>query len=333
MVKRDTMKRNVLVTGGAGYIGSHTVRELIRNGNNVVVCDDLSNGHESMVAGIEYVNGDIGNYDLIKKILVDKKIDVVVHFAAYACVGESVSDPKKYYANNVVNGMSLLDAIVDSGVKKIVFSSSCATYGIPLKVPINETEKQLPINPYGWTKLMFEQIMKDYDNAYGLKSVCLRYFNAAGADVVGDIGEKHDPETHVIPLLLQTAMGLRDSFSVFGTDYDTKDGSCVRDYVHVTDLADAHMKAIDHLFNKNKSDQFNLGTGDGVTVLELIDAVERITGIKLKIKKEGRRAGDPDELVADNTKARTVLGWVPVHSSIDNIVKTAWIWHNGAGKQ
>jgi len=325
--------RNVLVTGGAGYIGSHTVRELIANGNNVIVYDDLSCGHKFAVAGINHINGDIGDYNLMKKTLVDNKIDVVVHFAAATLVGESVSNPKKYYENNIVKGMSLLDAIIDSGVKKIVFSSSCATYGTPLKVPIDESEKQLPINPYGWTKLMFEQIMKDYDNAYGLKSVCLRYFNAAGADIKGDIGEKHIPETHVIPLLLHTAMGLREGFSVLGTDYDTKDGSCVRDYVHVTDLASAHMKAIDYLFEKNKSDQFNLGTGDGVTVLELIDSVERITGIKLNIKKEGRRAGDPAKLVADNTKARTVLEWTPIHSSIDNIVKTAWIWHTGAGRQ
>jgi UDP-glucose-4-epimerase len=325
--------RNVLVTGGAGYIGSHTVRELIANGNNVIVYDDLSCGHKFAVSGVNHINGDIGDYDLMKKTLIDNKIDVVVHFAAVTLVGESVSNPKKYYENNIVKGMSLLDAVIDSDVKKIVFSSSCATYGTPTKVPIDESEKQIPINPYGWTKLMFEQIMKDYDSAYGLKSVCLRYFNAAGADVKGDIGEKHAPETHVIPLLLQTAMGLRESFSVFGTDYNTKDGSCVRDYVHVTDLASAHMKAIDYLFNNNKSDQFNLGTGDGVTVLELIDSVERITGVKLNIKKEGRRAGDPAKLVADTTKASTALGWTPVHSSIDNIVKTAWVWHIGLGHQ
>ena len=209
-----------------------------------------------------------------------------------------------------------------------MFSSSCATYGIPERIPISENDNQWPVNPYGWTKLMFEQIMKDYDNAYGLKFISLRYFNAAGADADGSIGEMHEPETHLIPILLQNASGIRNKFSVFGTDYETRDGSCIRDYIHVTDLADAHIKAIEYLFTNEKSDFFNLGTGEGTTVLELIDTVERITGKRLHVSLEDRRHGDPDVLIADNSKAKAVLGWNPIHSSIDNIIKTAWNWHN-----
>ena len=321
-------KKKILVAGGAGYIGSHTVKELVKRGYEVTVLDNLSNGHMTSLEGVKYINGDIGDYTVVKGILESEEIDAVINFAALAYVGESVSNPRRYYDNNVVRGKALLDAVVDSGVKKIVFSSSCATYGIPEKVPISEGEKQRPVNPYGWTKLMFEQMMKDYDQAYGLKYISLRYFNAAGADADGTIGEEHDPETHVIPILLQNALGLRKQFSVFGTDYDTRDGSCIRDYIHVTNLADAHIRAIEYLFGKGNSDCFNLGTGDGITVLELIDAVQRITGRKLNVSLEGRRPGDPDVLVADNTKARSVLGWSPVHSSIDNIIETAWKWHS-----
>jgi UDP-glucose 4-epimerase len=322
-------KKKILVAGGAGYIGSHTVKELVKRDYKVTVLDNLSNGHMTSLEGVKYVNGDIGDYAGVKGILESEEIDAVINFAALAYVGESVSNPRRYYDNNVVRGKALLDAVVDSGVKKIVFSSSCATYGIPEKVPISEGEKQRPVNPYGWTKLMFEQMMKDYDQAYGLKYISLRYFNAAGADADGTIGEEHDPETHVIPILLQNTLGLRKQFSVFGTDYDTRDGSCIRDYIHVTDLADAHIRAIEYLFERETSDCFNLGTGDGITVLELIDAVQRITGRKLNVSLEGRRPGDPDVLVADNSKARSVLGWSPVHSSIDNIIETAWKWHSG----
>lgn len=329
MNKCRESKKKILVAGGAGYIGSHTVKELVKRRYEVTVLDNLSNGHMTSLEGVKYVNGDIGDYAGVKGILESGEIDAVINFAALAYVGESVSNPRKYYDNNVVKGKALLDAVVDSGVKKIVFSSSCATYGIPKKVPISEDEKQHPVNPYGWTKLMFEQMMKDYDRAYGLKYISLRYFNAAGADADGTIGEEHDPETHVIPILLQNALGLRDRFSVFGTDYDTRDGSCIRDYIHVTDLADAHIRAIEYLFEKETSDCFNLGTGDGITVLELIDAVQRITGRKLKVSLEERRPGDPDVLVADNSKARFILGWSPVHSSIDNIIRTAWKWHSG----
>ncbi len=320
--------KNILVTGGAGYIGSHTVKELKANDYSVTVLDNLSNGRITSVDGVRYVTGDIGDYDKVVNILKSDRIDAVIHFAALAYVGESVSDPRKYYDNNVVRGKLLLDAVVDSGVKKIVFSSTCATYGIPEEIPIKETEKQYPINPYGRTKLIFEQMMGDYEKAYGLKYVSLRYFNAAGADAGGRMGENHNPETHVIPILLENALGIRNGFSVFGTDYNTRDGSCVRDYIHVTDLADAHVRAVEYLFKNGKSDSFNLGTGNGVTVLELVKAVERITGKKLNVSLEGRRPGDPDELIADNTKAESVLGWVPSHSSIDNIIRTAWNWHS-----
>lgn len=329
MNEKNKPKRKILVTGGAGYIGSHTVKELVKRGYEVTVLDNLSNGHMTSHKGVKYVNKDIGDYNGVREILESEEIDTVINFAALAYVGESVSNPRRYYDNNVVKGKALLDAVVDSGVKKIVFSSSCATYGTPEKVPISEREKQSPVNPYGWTKLMFEQMMRDYDQAYGLKYISLRYFNAAGADADGTIGEEHNPETHVIPILLQNALGLRDHFSVFGTDYDTRDGSCIRDYVHVTDLADAHIRAIEYLFERETSDCFNLGTGDGITVLELIGAVQRITGRKLKVSLEDRRHGDPDVLVADNSKARSVLGWSPVHSSIDNIIATAWKWHSG----
>lgn len=321
-------ERNILVTGGAGYIGSHTVKELVKRGYDVTVLDNLSNGHMTSLRGVEYINGDIGDTRSVTELLKSKNVDAVINFAALACVGESVSNPGKYYENNVVKSKALLDAVVNSGVNKIVFSSSCATYGIPERVPISENEKQWPVNPYGWTKLMFEQMMKDYDNAYGLKFISLRYFNAAGADADGSMGEMHDPETHVIPILLENALGTRKKFSVFGTDYETRDGSCIRDYIHVTDLADAHIKAIEYLFTNEKSDFFNLGTGEGVTVLELIDAVGRITGRRLNVSLENRRPGDPDALVADNSKAKAVLGWNPIHSSIDNIVRTAWNWHN-----
>lgn len=321
-------KRNILVAGGAGYIGSHTVKELLERGYDVTVLDNLSNGHMTSLKGVEYINGDIGNAKSVTELLKSKNIDAVINFAAFAYVEESVSNPEKYYENNVIKGKALLDAVVNSGVNKIVFSSSCATYGIPKKIPISENEKQWPVNPYGWTKLMFEQMMKDYDSAYGLKFISLRYFNATGADADGSIGEIHDPETHVIPILLQNALGKRKKFSVFGTDYETRDGSCIRDYIHVTDLADAHIKAIEYLFTNEKSDFFNLGTGEGVTVLELIDVVERITGRKLNVSLEDRRPGDPAALVADNSKAKTVLGWSPIHSSIDNIIRTAWNWHN-----
>jgi len=328
MKDASTPSKNILVAGGAGYIGSHTVKELIDNGYAVTILDNQFNEYTMSLKNVNYIIGDIGNAESVTELLESNEIDAVINFASLIEVSESISDPKRYYENNVIKSKTFLDAIIDSGVRKIVFSSSCATYGIPEKIPISENEKQWPVNPYGWTKLIFERMMNDYGNAYGLKYVSLRYFNAAGADADGSIGETHEPETHVIPILLQNALGMRKKFSIFGTDYNTRDGSCIRDYIHVTDLADAHIKAVEYLSKGGKSDCFNLGTGTGITVLELISAVEDITGKKINVSFEGRRPGDPDSLVADSSKAKEILGWEPIHSSIDNIIKTAWGWHS-----
>jgi len=328
MKDASTPSKNILVAGGAGYIGSHTVKELIDNGYAVTILDNQFNEYTMSLKNVNYIIGDIGNAESVTELLESNEIDAVINFASLIEVSESISDPKRYYENNIIKSKTFLDAIIDSGVRKIVFSSSCATYGIPEKIPISENEKQWPVNPYGWTKLIFERMMNDYGNAYGLKYVSLRYFNAAGADADGSIGETHEPETHVIPILLQNALGMRKKFSIFGTDYNTRDGSCIRDYIHVTDLADAHIKAVEYLSKGGKSDCFNLGTGTGITVLELISAVEDITGKKINVSFEGRRPGDPDSLVADSSKAKEILGWEPIHSSIDNIIKTAWGWHS-----
>jgi len=328
MKDASTPSKNILVAGGAGYIGSHTVKELIDNGYAVTILDNQFNEYTMSLKNVNYIIGDIGNAESVTELLESNEIDAVINFASLIEVSESISDPKRYYENNIIKSKTFLDAIIDSGVRKIVFSSSCATYGIPEKIPISENEKQWPVNPYGWTKLIFERMMNDYGNAYGLKYVSLRYFNAAGADADGSIGEAHEPETHVIPILLQNALGMRKKFSIFGTDYNTRDGSYIRDYIHVTDLADAHIKAVEYLSKGGKSDCFNLGTGTGITVLELISAVEDITGKKINVSFEGRRPGDPDSLVADSSKAKEILGWEPIHSSIDNIIKTAWGWHS-----
>jgi len=318
--------KTILVTGGAGYIGSHTVKALESEGFRVVIYDNLTTGHREFAKNRLFIQGDVGDKALISKTLEEYGVDMVIHFAANAYVGESVINPMKYYTNNIVKGVSFLNALVESGVKKIVFSSSCATYGIPDKVPISEDTIQSPINPYGHTKLMFEQILHDYDNAYGLKSISLRYFNAAGADEDGDVGEWHNPETHVIPLLLQTAAGIRNHFAIFGTDFQTPDGTCIRDYIHVTDLANAHVSAVKHLLQTNKSDVFNLGTGCGVSVRELIETAKKVTGKEIHVIESERRPGDPAVLVADSRKAKEILHWEAKHSSIENIIRTAWNW-------
>lgn len=323
----EKISLNVLVSGGAGYIGLQTAKELSVKGYNVVVLDRKPQKNVINTSYGKYVSGDIGDGKLVSDLIKKHSIDAVIDFAAFINVSESVSDPGKYYENNVVKGKKFLDAAVDSGVDKFIFSSSCATYGIPEKIPIDESEKQSPINPYGWTKLFFERMLKDYGEAYGLKSVSLRYFNAAGADADKEMGEMHEPETHVIPILLETASGIRKSFSVFGTDYDTPDGTCIRDYVHVMDLADAHVLALEYLINGGATDAFNLGAGHGTSVLELIRIVENITETDLPLEKKGRRPGDPPVLVADNRRARKILKWVPENSSVENIVKTAWEWH------
>lgn len=317
----------ILICGGAGYIGSHTNKLLAQNGYETVVFDNLVYGHEEAVKWGTFVKGDLKNPEEIDELFKKHDIEAVFHFAAYAYVGESVEKPEKYYMNNVVNTLNLLHAMKKYDCKRIIFSSTCATYGEPERVPITEDMRQEPINPYGASKLMIERILRDYRNAYGLQFVVLRYFNAAGADPDGEIGESHDPETHVIPLLLDTASGKREAFKVFGTDYPTPDGSCVRDYIHVTDLAMAHLLALKHLERGGESDCFNLGNEIGTSVLELVETAKKVTGKAFKVMHEGRRPGDPAVLVGSSDKAQKVLGWKPQYADIETIVKTAWQWH------
>ena len=315
----------ILVTGGAGYIGSHFVKYLLNNGKEAVVFDNLSRGHrEAVPAEVPFEQVDILDREGIRKALGKYDIDAVVHFAAFAYVGESVENPGMYYENNVVGSFNLIDEVTKAGIKKFVFSSTCSLYGNPDKVPISEEESVKPINPYAETKLTIEKILRDYDTAHGLKYAALRYFNAAGADPDGVIGESHDPEPHLIPIILNTALGLREKMFVFGDDYPTEDGTAVRDYIHINDLADAHLRALNFL-EKGNSDIFNLGTGDGNSVMEMIKTSEKVTGKKINFEITGRRAGDPAVLVADNRKAREVLGWSPKFN-LEDIIETAWNW-------
>ena len=315
----------VLVTGGAGYIGSATV-ELLRGRNiEVVVVDNLVYGHrEAIDRDVPFYKGDVGDADLVKRIVDEHAIDSCVHFAAYAYVGESVTDPAKYFANNTFQTNSLLNTLIESNVKNIVFSSTCATYGDPLRIPIDETHPQKPVNPYGWSKFMTERILESYDAAYGLKFVALRYFNAAGA--TKKCGEHHDPETHLIPNVLSAASGDLPFVSVFGDDYETPDGTCIRDYIHVVDLADAHVRALDHLKIGGNSTHINLGNGLGFSVQEVIGAARKITGNTIDVKTEPRRAGDPARLIADARKAFQVLGWKPEYANLEMILSSAWDW-------
>ena len=316
----------ILVTGGAGYIGSHFVKYLLNSGKEVVVFDNLSRGHREAVPDeVPFEKVDILDREGIRKALSKYDIDAVVHFAAFAYVGESVENPGMYYENNVVGSFNLIDEINRAGIKKFVFSSTCSLYGNPDKVPISEEESVKPINPYAETKLTIEKILRDYDIAHELKYAALRYFNAAGADPEGVIGESHDPEPHLIPIILNTALGLREKVFVFGDDYPTADGTAVRDYIHINDLADAHLRALNFL-EKGESDIFNLGTGDGNSVMEMIKTSEKVTGKKINFEITGRRAGDPAVLVADNRKAKKILGWTP-RFDLENIIETAWNWH------
>ncbi len=318
--------KTILVAGGAGYIGSHTVKYLLKNNYNVVVVDNLSYGHKEAVSTPNFEQIDLADKEALDKIFKKYKIDAVIHFAAFTYVGESVFQPQKYYWNNVVNTINLLDVMIENNVKNIVFSSTCATYGNPQSTPIDENHPQSPINPYGKTKLMMEQIMADYETAYGLKYVALRYFNAAGCDKDGELGESHTPETHLIPLILKAIKGEIPQISVFGTDYDTPDGTCIRDYIHVEDLADAHMLAVEKLFKDEQSYCINLGTGIGKSVKEIIKSAEKVTGKKVPLIYGERRAGDPAKLYASNKKAKEILGWNPTYTDIDEIIKTAWVW-------
>ncbi len=316
----------ILVTGGAGYIGSHFVKFLLNNGKDVVVFDNLSRGHkEAIPENVAFEKVDIRNREEIREALKKYNIESVVHFAAFAYVGESVENPGMYYENNVVGSFNLIDEVEKAGIKKFVFSSTCSLYGNPDSVPISENESVKPINPYAETKLTIEKILHDYDVAHNLKFVALRYFNAAGADPNGEIGESHNPEPHLIPIILNTALGLRDKVFVFGDDYPTEDGTAVRDYIHINDLADAHLKALNFL-EKGKSDIFNLGTGNGNSVMEMIKTSEKVTGRKINFEITDRRAGDPAVLVADNKKAKEILGWTPKFD-LESIILSAWNWH------
>ncbi len=322
--------KNVLVTGGAGYIGSHAVRELQQSGYRVIVLDNLVYGHRHIVEEVlkaKLIVGDVSDRTLLDKIFADYDIAAVLHFAAYAYVGESVVNPAKYYRNNVVGSLVLLEAMLAANVNKLVFSSTCATYGIPQQIPITETHHQEPINPYGISKLMVEKILKDFDRAYGLRSVIFRYFNAAGAEPSGMLGENHEPETHLIPLVLFTALGRRESVSVFGTDYPTKDGTCIRDYIHVCDLARAHVLGLEYLLETETSDIFNLGNGDGFSVREVIKVSEQVTEREITTVLSSRRSGDPATLIGSSKKAERVLGWQPEYTSLEQLISHAWEWH------
>ena len=318
----------ILVTGGAGYIGSHTVRELRERGVDVVVYDNLSTGHIESIGDANFVKGDLFDTDLLRKTMREYGVDSVIHFAAYSLVGESMVNPAKYYHNNVAGTLSLLDAMLAENVKYLVFSSSAATYGDCGDGLITEDSPQNPTSVYGQTKLMMEQFMQDYDKAYGIKYVALRYFNAAGAHVSGEIGEAHSTESHLIPLILQVPNGKREFISVFGDDYPTPDGTCVRDYIHVTDLADAHIRALEYLKKGGKSTHYNLGNGNGFSVKEVIDTVEKVVGKDIKRSIAERRAGDPASLVASSEKIQRELGWKPRFASLEDIVATAWKWHS-----
>jgi len=320
----------VLVVGGAGYIGSHMVKMLVDEGYRVVVLDNLSTGHRRLVTGGEFVQGSLGDAALLDRILAATRIHTVMHFAAFSLVGESVEAPLKYYRNNVNETVALIEAMVRHGVKRFIFSSTAAVYGEPEKLPIGEDHPCRPTNPYGHTKLAVERMLAGCDSAYGLKSICLRYFNAAGADVSGLIGEMHDPESHLIPLVLKCALSSR-AIRIFGVDYPTEDGTCVRDYVHVNDLARAHLLALEALNEGHGSAVFNLGNSVGHSVRQVIEVARRVTGRRIDAVEQGRRPGDPAVLVAASEKIRRELGWTPQFESLEKIVETAWAWHMKAG--
>jgi UDP-glucose-4-epimerase GalE len=317
----------ILVTGGAGYVGSHACKALAAAGHTPVTYDNLSRGHREFARWGPLEVGDLGNAAQLDATFARHRIDAVMHFAALAYVGESVEQPALYYRNNVGGTLELLEAMRRAGVKRLVFSSTCATYGVPERMPITEDLPQQPINPYGATKLMIERVLRDYDPAYGLRSVALRYFNAAGCDPDGEVGEDHEPETHLIPRVLMAADGTLPRIDVFGTDYPTPDGTCIRDYIHVADLADGHVRALDYLQRSGASTAINLGTGRAFSVREVIAAAERVTGRRIPVHEGPRRAGDPPVLVADATRARTLLGFAPRFTEVEPIVATAWRWH------
>lgn len=318
----------ILVIGGAGYIGSHMVKMLLSEGHDVLTFDNLSGGHRDAVLGGEFVLGDLDDQAEIDSVFAEHQPQAVMHFASFIQVGESVRRPDMYYRNNFSNTLNLLDAMVRHDVKHFIFSSTAAVFGEPEYMPIDEAHPTSPVSPYGRSKLMVEQVLADYDHAFGLKSVCLRYFNAAGADPECQLGERHDPETHLLPLILKVASGCRSEIQVFGRDYDTEDGTCIRDYIHIADLCSAHLLALKYLLSGGKSEKFNLGNGKGFSVQEVINAVEKVTGKKIKVVDAPRRAGDPARLVADAARAVEILGWKPVYADLDTIVAHAWAWES-----
>lgn len=322
----------VLITGGAGYIGSHIVLDLCRRGDEPVVLDNLSTGHQEAVARAcvswgRLIRGDVADRPLVERILREEEIEAVIHLAADSLVGESTENPGKYFRNNISGGLALLDAVVAAGVKNFIFSSTAAVYGEPATIPITEDHRLQPANPYGFSKLTFEGMLTAYSQAYGLNFISLRYFNAAGADPERKIGEDHRPETHLIPVLLQTALGLRECFQVYGTDYPTFDGTCIRDYIHVTDLSQAHLLALDALEHGATSAVYNLGNGNGYSNRQVIEAVQKVTGVEIPVEEAPRRPGDPAVLVASSEKIQAELGWRPKFPELEEIIATAWEWH------
>ena len=318
----------ILVLGGAGYIGSHTALELVKSGRDVVIADSLVTGYKKAIPEkARFYQGDIRDFEFLDNLFQQEKIDAVIHFAAYSLVGESVANPLKYYGNNLYGTKILLEAMVKNNIDKIVFSSTAATYGEPENIPILESDRTCPTNPYGETKLAVEKMFKWVAEAHGLRYVSMRYFNACGADENGIIGEAHNPESHLIPIILQVPNGKRETISIYGTDYDTPDGTCIRDYIHVTDLAQAHILAVKYLYNGGKSDIFNLGNGVDYSVREVIETARKATGRPIPVTETSRRAGDPARLVASSEKAKRILGWKPVHNCLEEIIASAWNWH------
>jgi UDP-glucose 4-epimerase len=326
----SSAKPTILVTGGAGYIGSHAALALQKAGYEVVILDNLSYGHPELIdeaLKVELIVGDTSDRDLLAELFATRQFAAVMHFAAYIAVGESVAEPAKYYYNNVVGTLTLLETMLSAGVKKFVFSSTCAIYGMPKEIPMTENHPRDPLSPYAASKDMVERVLSDFDAAYGLKSVAFRYFNASGADPSGALGEDHNPETHLIPLALLTALGQRESLSIFGTDYDTPDGTAVRDYIHVNDLADAHVLGLEYLLKGGDSDVFNLGNGNGFSVREVIETAKKVTGREITVQESSRRAGDAPILVGSSEKAKKILGWNPQYADLATIVGHAWRWH------
>ena len=318
----------ILVLGGAGYIGSHTALELVKSGRDVVIADSLVTGYKKAIPEkARFYQGDIRDFEFLDNLFQQEKIDAVIHFAAYSLVGESVANPLKYYGNNLYGTKILLEAMVKNNIDKIVISSTAATYGEPENIPDLESDRTCPTNPYGETKLAVEKMFKWVAEAHGLRYVSMRYFNACGADENGIIGEAHNPESHLIPIILQVPNGKRETISIYGTDYDTPDGTCIRDYIHVTDLAQAHILAVKYLYNGGKSDIFNLGNGVGYSVREVIETARKVTGRPIPVTETSRRAGDPARLVASSEKAKRILGWKPVHNCLEEIIASAWNWH------